>query len=137
VIDFTHKENTMSLSKNDSIKIGKSRKQKTLQLQQRGDIPRDSYELLTAVFEVSDTREVFGLPNDGSPRTLCVMRYVRLDAGLSRGSALQYLTKQLVDEYNTKVSFAFWCDGYTANGGSPIIFIPNEDLNSAHGAKLL
>ena len=84
----------------------------------------NNYELVTAVFEVKDTKQGGNIDDQGKPKaeTLCVMRYVRLEGGLSRGAAIEQLKAGLTSYYRTsKVEFKFWCNGTTQNGGSPIV----------------
>jgi hypothetical protein len=96
------------------------------------DEPKKTYELTTAVFMVTNAREY---EDDDQSQTLCVMRYIRLDGGLSRGSSIGLLADQIAERYHVgthQVAFKFWCDGSTANGGSPIVIVPD-----GLGAKLL
>jgi hypothetical protein len=103
------------------MKVKSTHKPKATERQQREDAKQ--YELLTAVFEVTNVVEY-----EGKPQTLCVMRYVRLDGGLSRDAVISLLRSEIRERYKmaTFIRFAFWCDGYTANGGSPMVFIPTE-----------
>jgi len=91
------------------------------------DEPKKTYELLTAVFEVRNAREYEGGKTPDEPQTLCVMRYVRLDGGVSHSEVLNVLADGISKRYHVglaDVMFRFWCDSYTANGGSPMVFVP-------------
>lgn len=76
------------------------------------------YELAHAVFEV---RNAIG--HLCTPETLCVIKYVCLKDGRSRGSVISELANEIAAKHKTtEVEFKFWCDSHTADGGSPRVF---------------
>lgn len=81
------------------------------------------YELLHGVFKVSNQRVFL----DDEPRTIAYIVYVRLVDGLSRGAALKQLVPYVAKRNRvaeSNVTFAFWCDGYASEGGSPQVLRP-------------
>jgi hypothetical protein len=63
-----------------------------------------------------------------------VLRYVRLDGGLSRGAVIMPLTDEIAKRHKVgraDVMFRFWCDSYQSSGGSPAVYTWDADKMDA------